>query len=238
MTIKVAAFLFASLQAIIFIALTLFISVAFLRIASAGAGFNSPFESIQKRRLVATLAPYFVLLISTIISLSFYNRALYGTSIWSSFALITLVSIVSRLYLFVVPDPIMDNYGPRQAPQPGFLVLPAASAPPGFTEVRHHYTKRDCSIDFVKNMGDQCARLSITQSEGCVFSHGNSEPIMNFLHAGVVGHVYAHGNESTSNRCLSLIWLNPPKQRLSIYLTQPSNDLTPEFLVELLKKMK
>jgi hypothetical protein len=61
-----------------------------------------------------------------------------------------------------------------------------------------------------------------------------------------VGHVNKYFNEKTSTKSLTLIWLNPPRQRVLIDVTQPvgedvrqpQDEFAPEDLIELLKKMK
>ena len=60
-----------------------------------------------------------------------------------------------------------------------------------------------------------------------------------FDHQEVTGRVYVANNDKSRKTTLNLIWLNPPKQRISIYLTQSvDNDYSPEDLIRVLESMK
>jgi hypothetical protein len=51
--------------------------------------------------------------------------------------------------------------------------------------------------------------------------------------------LYVYYNQKTQETTFNLIWLNPPKQRIAIYLTlTPAKEYSPEDLIKLLKSMK
>lgn len=72
-----------------------------------------------------------------------------------------------------------------------------------------------------------------------MFSTTGSVLVKEFTHNGIKGHVYSHHHQRTKQDSLNLIWLNPPTQRVAIYLDQtPENEYTPEFLINILKDMQ
>jgi hypothetical protein len=86
--------------------------------------------------------------------------------------------------------------------------------------------------------GDQ-ADLDIIESPTTKFVYDQSKLVREFDHQGVTGRVYAAYNGRSGKAMLNLIWLNPPKQRISIYLTQRvGNDYSPEDLIRILESMK
>ncbi len=171
---------------------------------------------------------------------------MYRKAIWLPLISVAIIFSASRLYLKIVPDPIKENFGRRPFPYPGFLVLPADAVPPGFKEANHYYSKQQYSITFVKLEKDKNIRLSVSESDA-VYIFKDKNRIKEFTYAGIVGHIYKYFNEKTLTKSLTLIWLNPPKQRVIIDVTQPlgeidvtqlSEEFTPEDLIELLSKMK
>jgi hypothetical protein len=238
MSVKITAFVFIGLQIVLFIVSTSVVLWVLRKLIKAGAGFNSPFESIQFWRLVFTLIPYAALPICMIAAIVFYNNEEYLISIWMPLAFLAFTLIISYLYLRIVPDPIAENFGPRPSPYPGFLVLPADAVPLGFKEVRHHYSKTEYSINFSRHVGSQYTYLSISESETATYSHGGARTNSEFLHSGIVGHVYEYFNEENLDKSLHLIWLNPPKQRVSIFLTQSSSEFLPDDVIDLFKKLR
>jgi hypothetical protein len=135
-----------------------------------------------------------------------------------------------------VPDPFVDDFGPRLIPQPGFLILPPEEVPTGFEEISHHYSKKEYRIHFRK-MPDKGCNLFIVESPTAIYSHSLSDLVREFDYRGVTGHVYAAGYSGKIT--LHLIWLNPPMQRISIFLSQHLSDgYSPDDLIKIIQSMK
>lgn len=239
MNIKRASVWVLWLQISLFAVLTLGVVWGFMQAIEAGAGFVPGFESVQFHRLIAYLAPYLVLPVSIIFSFLLHIRAKYRAALYSPLILVGILFIAGQLYLMAVPDPIVENFGSRPSPYPGFLVLPPERAPAGFQETSHHYTKREYRVQFTKMMDGKKVDLEISESDITQFLHDNSKLVREFTHRGVTGHVYTSYNEKLQKITLNLIWLNPPKQRISIYLTQtPDGSFSPDDLIQILADMK
>jgi hypothetical protein len=141
--------------------------------------------------------------------------------------------------LSTVSDPIQENFGARPSPYPGFLALPPEAVLSGFKEVGHHYTKREYTLDFTKMVDGKKIDLNIAESDNEKFVYSNEELVQEFKYQGITGQVYVYHNQKTQETTFNLIWLNPPKQRIAIYLTQtPTKEYSPEDLIKLLKSMK
>jgi hypothetical protein len=227
------------LQLILFALSTFYVIWGFIQVVGAGAGFYPAFESIQLRRLIPSLAFYLILPVSIIFCFLLHRSAKYGAAVCSPLLLVGFAFIAGRLYLEAVPDPIVENFGPRPAPYPGFLVLPAERVPAGFQETRHHYTKREYTVHFTKLLNGKRVDLDIVESDLTTFVHKRLELVREFTYQAIIGQVYTSYDDEVQKHTLNLIWLNPPKQRISIYLTQtPGNDYSPEDLIEILASMK
>lgn len=136
-------------------------------------------------------------------------------------------------------DPIQENFGARPSPYSGFLALPPEAVPFGFKEVKHHYTKREYTIDFTKVVDGKEIGLNIVESDNCNFVYSDMELVREFLYQGIIGQVYVYHHPKKQETMFNLIWLNPPKQRIAIYLTQtPAKEYSPEDLIAILKSMK
>lgn len=136
-------------------------------------------------------------------------------------------------------DPIQENFGARPSPYPGFLALPPEAVLSGFKEVRHHYTKREYTIDFTRMVDGNKIDLNIVESDNAKFFYSNSELVQEFEYQGITGQVYVYHNRKTQETTFNLIWLNPPKQRIAIYLTQtPAKEYSPKDLIKILESMK
>jgi hypothetical protein len=221
------------LQAIFFIAGT------DIQIINAAAGFVPGFESIQSRRLVAFLTPYLVLPLSFIFSLLLYRSQNYFGAVLVPAIFVAAALVVGQIYRTLVPDPIQENFGSRPLPYPGFLVLPPEGVPSGFQERDHHYTKQEYSVHFTKMLNGTPLYLHIVESPVTIFVHNTSKLVMDFFYKDILGHVYTTHDDNTDTTTLNLIWLNPPKQRISIYLTQtPEDDYSPDDLVKILESMR
>jgi hypothetical protein len=226
------------LQIILFAASTVYLVWAFTQVIQAGAGFVPGFESIQFWRLVASLAPYLIVPVSIVVSFLLHRRGKYRAAAWSPLALVGCAFIAGRLYLMAVPDPIMENFGSRSTPYPGFLVLPPERVPAGFEEKSHHYTKREYRVQFAKIVNGKRVDLEISESDITKFIHDKSKLVQEFTYQGISGHVYTSYDEKLQKITLNLIWLNPPKQRISIYLTQtPDAGYSPDDLIRILASM-
>ena len=141
--------------------------------------------------------------------------------------------------LITVSDPIQENFGARPSPYSGFLALPPEAVLSGFKEVRHHYTKREYTLDFTRMVDGKKIDLNITESDNAKFVFDNEELIQEFKYQGITGQVYVYHNQKTLETTFNLIWLNPPKQRIAIYLTQtPAKEYSPKDLIKILESMK
>jgi len=135
-------------------------------------------------------------------------------------------------------DPIGENFGTHAAPYHGFLVLPIEAVPPDFKEISHHYSKSEYEISFMKIVAGKRIDLDIAEGDSIMFVHTGAELVQEFTHQGVTGQVYIFHNKKTQETSFNLIWLNPPKQRVLISLTQtPTNEYSPENLIKILKSM-
>ena len=239
MNIKRVSVCVLLLQIILFALLTLWVIWGFMQVVEAGAGFVPDFESVQFRRLIAYLAPYLVLPVSIIFSFLLHIRAKYRAVLYSPLILVGILFIGGRLYLMAVPDPIVENFGSRPSPYPGFLVLPAERVPPSFQETSHHYTKREYRVQFKKMMNGKRVDLEIAESDITKFIHDKSKLVREFTYRGITVHIYTSYNEKLQQITLNLIWLNPSKQRISIYLTQtPDDSFSADDLIQILASMK
>ena len=86
-------------------------------------------------------------------------------------------------------------------------------------------------------------RLSILESPTTDFVHNMSKLVRDFFYQDILGHVYTAHDDNTDTTSLHLIWLNPPKQRISIYLTQTpdddySDDYSTDDLIKILESMR
>lgn len=236
---KLTALCILVLQIILFIAGSVVVLWGFGEIAAGGGGFVPGFESTQLCRLIALLVPYLALPISIVIAFVLYRNKKYSAAAWLPFALVGITLGAGQLYLKTVPDPIQENFGAHASPYPGFLVLPTKAIPAGFTETKHHYTKREYSISLTKLIDGKKIDLDITESDFTKFETNGEEQVQNFVHQGITGEVYVYHNQKTQETSFNLIWLNPPKQRIAIYLTQtPTQEYSPEDLIKILKSMK
>lgn len=220
------------LQILMFALGTIYVLRQFVHVVRAGAWFDDP------RRLAAAVAPYLVLPVGIILSSAFHGNEMYTAGAVFPLVLLAAVTAAGQIYLKVVPDPVMDNFGPRPLPYSGFLVLPREEVPAGFQEVSHHYSKHDYNIHFRRMLNDNWVQLHIAESRGAKFVHSSSQMVRGFDYRGITGHVYAETEDKSGKRTLHLIWLNPPQQRVSILLTQPPGDsYSPEDLITLLRSM-
>jgi hypothetical protein len=202
------------LQILALIAATIYLLHQFTIAIAAGAWFS------DLGRLAAALAPYWVLPIAILFSFLLYRNASYRAATFLPFVLLIVAGLAGRIYLAIVPDPILDNFGPRPAPYPGFLVLPPESVPPGFQEISHHYTKQEYAVRFRKTSNDSRTVLDIFESPTTAFLYSNA--IREFNYRGINGHIYAHSSER--GKSTTLVWLNPPRQRISISLMRSPAD--------------
>jgi hypothetical protein len=236
---KLTALCVLALQIILFFVGTIVVLWGFAEVAKEGGGIVPGFGAIQLSRFIAFLAPYLALPISSLLTFIFYRKAKYGTSVWLPLTLIAIIFTTGQLYLKIVPDPVMENFGARTAPYPGFLVLPADAVPPDFKETKHHYTKSEYMISFTRMVGRKKVDLDIAESVVARFGTTGEERVGKFTYQGITGEVYVYHNKETQEPSFNLIWLNPPKQRLAIYLSQsPVQEYSPEDLISILKSMR
>lgn len=219
------------LQILAFVLGTIFLFQQLGYVIGAGAWFS------HLGRLVAALAPYLILPIGIILSFLLHRNGSYRAAASLPLVLLTVAAFAGQIHNAVVPDPILDNFGPRPAPYPGFLILPPGEAPPGFQEVSHRYTKQEYEIKFRKMQNDNQIDLDIFESPITQFLYSQSKLVREFDYQGITGHVYAYSGKRGKE--MTLVWLNPPKQRISISLTQSAgDDYSPEDIINVLKSMK
>ena len=219
------------LQILIFVLGTIYILQELSYVIGAGAWFS------HLGRLVAALAPYLALPVGIIFSFVLHLNRRYVAAASSPFVLLAVTAVAGQIYLTIVPDPIVDNFGPRPRPYPGFLILPTEQVPTGFQETSHRYTKQEYDIRFSKIRNDDQIDLEIFQSPTTQFSYSQSSLVQEFDHRGVKGHVYAYSGQW--GKRMVLVWLNPPRQRISISVRQKTgSDYSPEDLIKILQSMK
>jgi hypothetical protein len=224
-----ASVLFLQILAFVFATIFLFHQLGY--VVAAGAWFPHP------GRLVATLAPYLVLPFGITLSFLLHRNGSYRSAASLPFVLLAIAVAVGQIYLTIVPDPILDNFGPRPVPYPGFLILPSEEVPPGFQEVSHHYTKQEYAIKLRQTRNDDQIDLDIFESPFTQFLYSQSELVREFDYLGITGRVYAHVSKRGKEK--TLVWLNPPRQRISISLSQRvDDDYSPDDIIRVLKSMK
>lgn len=227
------------LQALLFALATVYVVWRFNQVIRAGGWFVPGFETIELRRLIAGLAPYLVLPVGIIVSFFLHRNGRYAASASFPVVLLAIVAVSGQVYLAGVPDPIKENFGPRPLPYAGFLILPPEQVPTGFQEISHHYTKQEYSISFRKVLDDDQIDLDIVESPITEFSLNQLKLVREFDYRGITGRVYAAHDGKWGRTILNLIWLNPPRQRIAIYLTQRTgDDYSPEDLIRILQSMK
>ena len=227
------------LQIVLFVLGTIYLAWLFLQVVMAGAGFVPGFEAIEQRRLIARLAPYLVLPFGAALSLLLFRKGRYRAAASLSFVMAAGAFVAGQLYLTRVPDPIVENFGARPQPYSGFLVIPSEKMPDGFREVSHHYTKSEYSISFKKVLSNGNADLDIIESPFTKFVFKETDFVRKFEHQAIPGSIYNSHNTKRGETTLNLVWLNPPRQRISIYLTQPEgSDYSPDDLIRLLESMQ
>jgi hypothetical protein len=226
-------------QVALFVVGTAYVCWAFSLVIAAGAGLVPGFEPIQLRRLIAYLAPYLVLPVSFTLSLFLHSFRKYATATCFPLILMASAFIGGRIYLMAVPDPIIENFGDRRAPYPGFLFLSPEGVPAGFKETAHHYTKQEYNVRFTKMLDGKRIDLEIMESPITQFLHDQGTLVQEFTYQDILGQVYTSHHKRTGTTTLNLIWLSPPRQRISIYLEQmPPADSSPEDLIKILESMK
>lgn len=227
------------LQSLLLILGTAYIVWAFDEVVRAGGGFVPGFESIQSQRLFATLAPYFALPVGIIFSVLLRRSRKYAVAVFLPVITLAVVAAAARYFLVVVPDPIQDNFGARDFPYLGFLVLPSDKIPAGFQELSHHYTKQEYSVRLAKVLDDDRVDLEIIESPITQFSVTPLQLAKEFEYQGIIGHVYVGHDGKWGKTALNLIWLNPPRQRVAIYLEQrQGDDYAPDDLINILQSME
>jgi hypothetical protein len=219
------------LQILAFVFATIFLFQQLGYVVGAGAWFS------HLGRLVAALAPYLILPFSIILSFLLHKNGSYRSAASLPFVLLTIAVATGQIDRTVVPDPILDNFGPRPVPYPGFLILPSEAVPPDFQEVSHHYTKQEYGINLRQTRNDDRIDLDIFESPITQFLYSQSELVREFDYQGITGRVYAHVSKRGTEK--TLVWLNPPRQRISISLSQSvGDDYSPDDIIRVLKSMK
>lgn len=228
-----------AIQIILFFLGTIACFFSFVEVARQGGGFVPGFENTETLRLVAFLAPYLVLPLTAISAFVLRKKERFRLAIWVPIISIIVIFVAGQSFLKAVPDPIKENFGDRASPYPGFLILPPSEIPSGFKEVRHHYTKREYTISFIQMVNGKKINLDIAEGDFVNFSHNGETLVQEFLFQGVKGQVYFYHDKRTSEDSYSLNWLNPPKQRIAIYLTQtPDKSYSPRDLINILVEMR
>lgn len=236
---KTVSYWLLILQIIAFVVLTFAVFWMYGHIIVQGGAFDARFAPTQIGRLIAFLAPYLALPVSIVLTFVFYKKGKFLTAILLPLSVITLIFAIGQAHLKKTPDPIQENFGGLSEPYAGFLILPKESVPDAFKETEHHYTKREYTISFTKIVDGQKIDLDIVEGDSIMFGTDGSELVKEFYYQGVTGQVYSHRHKKTKVTSYNLIWLNPPKQRIAIYLTQtPKNQHSPEDLIQILKSME
>jgi hypothetical protein len=227
------------LQIFLFALWTIYLAWLFQRVVMAGAGFVPGFEVIEQRRLIATLAPYLVLPFGVVFSFLLFRKGCFRAAASLSFAIAFLAFVAGRLYLTEVLDPVEDNFGVRPQPYSGFLILPLEKALDGFNEVSHHYTKSEYVIRLKKALNNGSVDLDIFESPFTKFMVNEANFVRTVEYRAITGRIYASHNTKRGETTLNLVWLNPPQQRISIYLSQPDGYIySPDDLIRVLETLE
>ncbi len=113
---------------------------------------------------------------------------------------------------YVGSDPIIENFGAREAPYEGFLVFPQTILPNGYNEKSHHYTKREYSISFEIIIDNVAYDFDIIESGGTQFFEPDKQNIVKeFNLNGCSGRVFAYREHLTERPALALYWLKCAK---------------------------
>jgi hypothetical protein len=200
---------------------------------------DSRFAGTQFWRLVAFLAPYPAFLISVFVSSYLRRKRNYKASVFAPAIIILLFYFAGQAYLKTVPDPIMENFGRRDVPYPGYLVLPVDAVPQGFVEREHYYSKTQYTIGFNKMIEGKRISLDISQGPRIHFGTSGCAETEEFSYKDISGNVYACTHSKTGDKSFVLIWLNPPLQRIAIFLDQTKKeDYSEKDLIQILKSMQ
>ena len=140
---------------------------------------------------------------------------------------------------YVGSDPIIENYGAREAPYEGFLVFPKQVLSEDYSETSHHYTRREYTITFKKFVDRVSYDVDVTESDVARFFEPDKQDLVkDFSFNERSGRVFAYREHLTDRPALALYWLNPPKQRLSISAQlDPARPFSPDDLINFLKAM-
>ena len=142
--------------------------------------------------------------------------------------------------VFVGSDGIIENFGDREAPYKGFLVLSNSDLPDGYNETRHHYTKTEYMVIFEKLVESTSLRVEVTESSVVQFFEPTKYDVeREFTVNGRVGRVLSYREHLTNREALVLYWLNPPMQRVSITVELGgAHPFSPDDVVSLLTAMR
>ncbi len=140
---------------------------------------------------------------------------------------------------YVGSDPIIENFGAREAPYEGFLVFPKQLISGDYNEISHHYTRREYTIAFRKVVNNVAYGVGVIESDRAQFSEPDKENLAKyFSFNGRSGRVFVYQEHLTERPALALYWFNPPKQRLSISAQlDPAHPLSSDDLINFLKAM-
>jgi hypothetical protein len=90
-----------------------------------------------------------------------------------------------------------------------------------------------------KALNNGHADLDLIESPITRFLFKETDFVRNFEHQAVTGKIYTSHNTKRRETTINLVWLNPPRQRISIYLTQPEgSDYSPDDLIRLPESMQ
>jgi hypothetical protein len=239
MNIKRVAASVLWLQVVLFALGTIYLAWAFQHAVMEGAGFVPGFEAIEQRRLIAALAPYLVLPLGVGFSFLLFRKGRYRAAAFLSFIIAASAIVAGQLYLKKVPDPIVENFGARPQPYSGFLIMPFEKIPDGFREVSHHYTKSEYRVRLKKTLNTDSFDLNISESPFTQFVVNEANLVQKFEYRAITGSIYISHNAKRGEATLNLLWLNPPQQRISIYLSQPEgSNYSPDDLIHVLESME
>lgn len=200
-------------------------------------GFDNRFFTAQMLRLLVYFSPFIALTISLIIAVNAHKEKRYWISI-ASLLLPIIVGLISTSSLIdrVAPDPVQENFGLREEPYKGFLVLPESNIPEGFKVTERRYTKREYIIELENDDG---VKMRITEGDNIMFANKNTTLVESFNHKGIEGHIYHYLSHEGKEEGLKIIWLNPPKQRLVLWVgSYPlPKEYSSEFLYEIFYDM-
>lgn len=156
---------------------------------------------------------------------------------------IMAATIVTALSIFLchadranAADYIRENYGSRNAPAAGFLVLAPMPLLAGFKETKHFYTQAEYDVDMQKDGPNGVVEFSILESSTASIFMPKTKPFKTFSHEGFTGYVFSNCVDCSD---FDLYWLGGGKHRIIMSIEEKSGKhYSADDLIQILESMK